>query len=384
MRAEFPRLVAASALLSILFPLAAFGQATVDSVDGKVEVAPGGLKVWVAVKPPYVLKNGDRVRTAPKASAKISFPDKSRVELGGDAVFGVVKVVKGDAALSLDRGVIKAEVTKAAKPHFRVTTPDAVATVHGTKFRLEVTYTRDTQVEVDEGVVAVKLEDGEVTELGPERPYRSLLVLPHRSLAMLPHPHEDAGGRKSAPGDADCLHRPNGALRRSVEAIETCQDQVRAKLEKSGPLSVAEAAHLREHDREEIRRFLTTTGVLDVPVPPDEQAEAPGGEGPAVPVAASGTRGADGHDVAAEHDALMKELGLQDNPQSGALGALTPEKIQILQSALAKQGASPAIQAALSKAAGAQGGMTAEQLQELMKSMKLDQINPNAAPAPTP
>ncbi|MFI5347772.1 MAG: FecR domain-containing protein, partial [Elusimicrobiota bacterium] len=265
MSANPPRPLAASALILFLCVSGAYAQARIDSVEGKVEVAPGGINLWIAVStPPYVLKNGDRVRTAEKAKAKISFPDKSRVELGADARFGVEKVAKGEAALKLDAGVLDAFVAKGLSKHFRVTTPTAVATAHGTEFRVDVSPTKDTQVEVNDGVVGVKLKNGEETELGADRPFRSLLVLSGRPMAMLPHPNEDAGGRKSDASAVDCLHSANGALRKSVEAIEACQNQAHKK---AGPLSTSDEAALREHNRQEIARFLNTTGIMDGPAP---------------------------------------------------------------------------------------------------------------------
>ncbi|MFI5347802.1 MAG: hypothetical protein ACHQ51_15635, partial [Elusimicrobiota bacterium] len=95
-----------------------------------------------------------------------------------------------------------------------------------------------------------------------------------------------------------------------------------------------------------------------------------------------------GRDIPAEHAQLMKELGLEDNSGAGTT-PLTPEKIKILQGALARQGASPAIRAALDKVANGQGKMTEEESQALMKSMKLDEIDPSqltpsAAPSSPP
>jgi len=373
MSARPSRLAACATVLVALSASSALAQARIDAVEGKVEVAPAGMKIWIAVsKPPYAMKEGDRVRTAPGASASIVFPDNSRVQLTDEAAFTAEKIRKGDAAMRLDAGTLHAWVTKALSRHFRVATAVATAQARGTAFAVEVTPTKDTQVEVDEGVVAVKLKNGEETALGTGCAFRSLLVLPGRPLGLLPHPREDNGGKKSArKKSVDCLHAPNGALRGSVEEIEACQKRARAK---AGALSPAEELALREQAREEIKRFLTATG------------ELPGGE--ADPPADGGDGQADGagqRDTAAETASLMKEAGLPDSAGASPLSSMSPEKIKMLQDALARQHASPAIQAAFSKAAGG-GQLSGDELQGLLKGLNLDKVdlNPTGKAAPPP
>lgn len=372
MSARPSRLAACATVLVAWSASSALAQARIDAVEGKVEVAPAGMKIWIAVtKPPYAMKEGDRVRTAPGASASVVFPDNSRVQLTNEAAFTAEKIRKGDAAMRLDAGTLRAWVTKALSRHFRVTTAVATAQARGTAFGVEVTPTKDTQVEVDEGVVAVKLKDGEETTLGTGCAFRSLLVLPGRPLGLLPHPREDAGGKKSARKSVDCLHAPNGALRGSVEEIEACQERARAK---AGALSPAEELALREQARDEIKRFLTATG------------ELPGGE--ADQPADGGDTQADGggkRDTAAETASLMKEAGLSDGAGASPLASMSPEKIKMLQDALARQHASPAIQAAFSKAAGG-GQLSSDELQGLLKGLNLDKVdlNPTGKAAPPP
>ena len=375
MSARPSRLAACATVLVALTASSALAQARIDAVEGKVEVAPAGMKVWIAVSsPPYSMKEGDRVRTAPGASASIVFPDNSRVQLTAESAFTAERIRKGDAAMRLDAGTLHAWVTKALSRHFRVTTSAAVAQARGTAFGVEVTLTKDTQVEVDEGVVAVTLKNGEETTLGTGCAFRSLLVVPGRPLGLLPHPHEDAGGKKSArKKSVDCLHAPNGALRGSVEEIEACQERARAK---AGVLSPAEELALREQAREEIKRFLTATG------------ELPGGEADPGQAADGGdgqNAGGGKRDVAAETASLMKEAGLSDGAAASPLASMSPEKIKMLQDALARQHASPAIQAAFSKAAGG-GQLSGDELQGLLKGLNLDKVdlNPTGKAAPPP
>lgn len=379
MRARPPRLAASAVLAVLCAPLAAFGQTRIDAAEGKVEVSPSGLRIWLPVtSPPYTMKDGDRVRTADGATASIVLPDNSRVQIASGSELTAESVGKKEASLRLDSGGLRAWVAKGLSKHFRVDTPSASAYARGTQFGVEVTATRDTQVEVDEGVVAVRLKSGEETELGQDRPYRSLLVIPGRPLSLLPHPHEDAGGRKSARRPADCLHGANGAMRASVEQIEACQARSRAQRAKSAPLSESEKAADREHDRAEIKRFLQASGELPGGTDEDLGQTVDGGD----PAPGSGVR-----DVGAETSSLMKELGLPDSAGAGPLASLPPAKIKALQDAMVQQHANPAIQAAFAKAVSGQGGsLTDDELQALIKNLHLENVNldPSGKTPPPP
>ena len=367
------RRAALGAAVSCAAVVSASAQVRVEAVTGKTEVSPAGMTLWIAVSsPPYSMKIGDRLRTAKGASAELSFADRGRAELGPEAALAVEKPGPSESALKLDAGLLHARPAKGRS--LRVDTAAAVATARDASFTVEVTAIQDTAVEVDRGVVAVKLKSGEKTELGPERPYRSLLAVTGRPLDLLPHPHEEAGGRKSAPGQADCLHSADGSLRKSVEEIESCQDASKAKR----TLTPAAAAALREHDRQEIRRFLTVTGALPAAEVDEEPAAASAiGDSPVA------SRVAAGRDTAAERAALTKELGLEDAPGGGA-AALTPDKLKALQDALGKQGGDPVIREVLTKAAAGKTTLTDEQARELLKSLKLDQLKLDADTPPDP
>lgn len=362
MRAR-PSLLAASAFLALLGAAAtASAQAKIEAADGGVRVSPAGMKVWIAVStPPYTLKDGDRIRSDKGASVAISFPDHSRAQLAEESSLTVAKVTKTEAALTLEQGVLKSWVSKGLSRHYRVTTPSALVTVHGTEFSVQVTPTRDTQVEVDKGEVAVKIKSGEEAILGPDLSYRSLLVIPGRTMALLPHPREERVAAKSSRKMTDCLHKPNGALRGSVEEIEACQNAGRDK-----DLTPSEARALREHQRAELRLYLQATGVL----PSGGDADATAADGGTGEAASDG-----GRDRGAETAALMKEMGLPEPAASGPLAGLSPDKIKMLQDAMTKQGTNPAVQAAFGKAIGGKGQLSTGELQSLIQSLHLDKVD---------
>lgn len=363
-----------AALAVLLCAASAHAQARLDSADGKVEVSPAGMNgAWMAAKPPYALKNGDRVRTGSDGSATLFFPDRTKVALGPDSAFAVEKADKKDAVVKLDAGGLHAWVTKAMSRHFRVRSPSAVAAVRGTEFTVDVTATQDTQIVVDEGVVAVRIKSGEQTELGNGRSYRSLLVIPGRPLSLLPHPREDGNkkDKKSAKKGPDCLHDANGALKSSVEAIEACQQSARAKKAKNGPLSSSDAAELRAHDRDEIKRFLELTGQL----PTGEDAS---GQADAKPQAA------EADPAAGETDpdvlALRRLIGEGEDKDSSP--SFSQADVAKLQQALAKQpgGGDPTVQAALGQAQNG-GQVSPEVLKTLLNA--LQKQAPAGVPVPT-
>lgn len=373
MRARPTRLAATAVMVLLGAAPAAFAQAKIEAVEGGVRVSPSGMKVWIAVStPPYALKNGDRIRTDKGAAAALEFPDHSRARLEEESSLTVSKVAKTDAALALNEGVLKSWVSKGLARHYRVTTPTALVTVHGTEFSVKVTPTRDTQVEVDKGVVAVKIKSGEETTLGPDLSYRSLLVIPGRTMALLPHPREERVAEKSSRKMPDCLHKPSGALRATIEDIEACQN---AERDKSG-LTPAEARALRDHQRAELKLFLTANGMMPA-----------GGGGDDAQASESGSDGANaggGRDKAAENAALMKEMGLSDGQPSSPLANMSPQQAKMLQETMAKQGSNPLIQAAFGKVLDGKGQLSTSELQTMIKSMNLDKVDLNPKKSPPP
>lgn len=359
MSAHPPRLAAVAAI-SLMSVSAAFGQAKIDSTAGKVEVSPAGMPAWIPAGPSYQLKEGDRVRTAEGASAKVTLADRSQVELESGTSVSFQKLKKTETSVNLDAGSVKGSAGRSSG-RLNITTPSGTANSHGANYHVSVTPTQDTQVEVDDGVVDVKLKNGEHTELGSDRGYRSLLVVPGRSLGLLPHPREDApSAKKGSAKRTDCLHEANGALRGSVEEIEACQGKARSRRRS---VSSSEDASLREHERGEIKKFLQASGELPA-ADLDQTVDEAAADGP--PPA---------RNVGAEAHALMAELGLPDSAAASPLDSLSPEKISFLKEALAKQGGNPAIQAAFEKATdGGHHSLSQEELQALLKNLKLDQL----------
>lgn len=104
--------------------------AKVVQTTGKTTVSGRPAKAGDAVA------DGETVKTGPKSSAIIEYPDGSRVKLRADSVLKLV--VPGDPS-GLEGGLLTlggvfARVAKGATGHFKMRTPSAVASVRGTEF----------------------------------------------------------------------------------------------------------------------------------------------------------------------------------------------------------------------------------------------------------
>ena len=117
-----PPPVPAGAAAKVLY---ASGKATVTGRAGTRPTKVGDL-----------VGDGETLKTGPKSSAIVEYPDGSRVKLRADTAFkfevpGEASGIKG-GLLSL--GGIFARVAKGQTGHFRMRTPSAVASVRGTEF----------------------------------------------------------------------------------------------------------------------------------------------------------------------------------------------------------------------------------------------------------
>ncbi|MBI5241351.1 MAG: FecR domain-containing protein [Elusimicrobia bacterium] len=189
------RLLVALGLVPLL-PALLCAQADVTERSGHVEVSFRDSGAWrVISNVPYRLEAKDRIRTGLQSAATVTFPDGSRIKMGPNTSFVLSEADQRGGAVFLDLGVIHSWVRKAlsaANKRFTVKTPAAVCSVRGTEFVVDINDKSEMNVEVMEGVVAVKTLLGEELEIGDGRAARSLRVLPDRPL-------EYSGARAAAP-----------------------------------------------------------------------------------------------------------------------------------------------------------------------------------------
>jgi len=133
--------------------------ARVAAASGAVVVTHGGHADAVPPVADVALDPDDEVATAPDARARIVLDSGATVELVADTRVAV-RAARGER-IGISVGEIAVHVPKlGANESFRVETPDAEVTVHGTSFVVAV-HDGKTHVTVSEGLVSVKNGAGE-------------------------------------------------------------------------------------------------------------------------------------------------------------------------------------------------------------------------------
>jgi len=129
---------------------------------GDVKVKPPGPKgAYGAAAAGAKIANGSRVKTEATATAKLTYPDGSVVDVKSGSEL-IVRVVTGrPSGVTLFAGRVWSKVAKGAggDTKFEVESANAVAGVRGTEFEVGVGIDGSTRVRVTEGEVAVGGED---------------------------------------------------------------------------------------------------------------------------------------------------------------------------------------------------------------------------------
>jgi hypothetical protein len=137
--------------------------ATLVDFEGPVLLQRQGEEIWLPVEKDIPLEEGDRIKTAEGSSAEILFDDGSLVrveeksemtirELSAD--YGT-KHLAASVYLWFGRVISNIATFVDARSRFDVHTPTMVAGVRGTEFVVETTDSRQTDVGVFDGQVAV-------------------------------------------------------------------------------------------------------------------------------------------------------------------------------------------------------------------------------------
>ena len=130
--------------------------AVATKVSGNVNHSQG--KKSAPLKPGTVIENGDKIRTGSNSYIALIFiDDKSTLKIKSNTELEILgKPGKNGIAkkINLDRGTLRAKVTKQAKSDFVVETPTSVASVKGTDFWLICDPVKGDQLIGLEGIVA--------------------------------------------------------------------------------------------------------------------------------------------------------------------------------------------------------------------------------------
>lgn len=130
--------------------------AVATKVSGNVNHSQG--KKSALLKPGTIIENGDKIRTGSNGFVALIFiDDKSILKIKSNTELEVTgKRKKSSIAkkINLDRGTIRATITKQAKSDFVVETPTSVASVKGTDFWLICDPLKGDRLIGLEGIVA--------------------------------------------------------------------------------------------------------------------------------------------------------------------------------------------------------------------------------------
>lgn len=119
------------------------------------------------------LKSGDIIKTGSGSNAEITYKDRSKIAIKEKSTVTVGNSgIKDSDNVSLSSGNIFATFLKMGKDNKKkVYTPTAVASVRGTEFKVSVSKSGETRVELDEGKLDLnnpygekKLEPGDMSE----------------------------------------------------------------------------------------------------------------------------------------------------------------------------------------------------------------------------
>lgn len=137
--------------------------ATLIDFEGEVLIQKGGENLWLPVEKDMPLEQGDHIKTGAKAFAEILVDDGSQIRLEENSEITLSELSADSQTKSITASVylwfgrMLSNITRFAhaRSKFEVQTATVVAGVRGTDFAVEVTDTKQSDVGVFDGEVAV-------------------------------------------------------------------------------------------------------------------------------------------------------------------------------------------------------------------------------------
>lgn len=151
------------AALAIMFFAGNVFAVELSFLTGDVSVIRGSASAG-KLSPGFQLKENDLVKTGKKSSAKVSYKDGSEIVLSENSSVKIGKISdKGDAPAIVMGGSVSTKFSKIAKDSSgkrKVYTPTTVCAVRGTEFKVIVSDTAASRVELTEGSLEVYNPEG--------------------------------------------------------------------------------------------------------------------------------------------------------------------------------------------------------------------------------
>jgi hypothetical protein len=216
--------------------------ARIRAQSGHVVVVRDGQASSASSAATDILNEADELRTASAATARLALESRAMIEVGQGTTLRVLRL-RGDLGehLHLARGRVDVDVPESRiGPGLRVETPDALVTVHGTRFSVDVraeSGTTLTRVNVLRGRVEVE-----------SRGMRALLG-PGAEWSSRPRSAE----RPGPPEGTDARHAPSGADKPAARPGKA-QDVPRPATSGADRSTLAEENRLYEQALAEARR----------------------------------------------------------------------------------------------------------------------------------
>lgn len=163
-----PRQLPIGSVIVIPKSLVGYQNATVDYLQGTVQVRSGSEQPWQPMAVGMTVTEGDEIQVADRSYATLKLSDGSRVQISANSQLRLQQLRKNSrsqaqqSVIELQKGGVDSSVIPAdtragarAQRRFDIKTPMATTSVRGTRFSVHLTDSGNAVTSVDQGVVAV-------------------------------------------------------------------------------------------------------------------------------------------------------------------------------------------------------------------------------------
>ncbi len=222
--------------------------AKVFTAKGTVDCLKKGAPAWVPVTAPFMLEEGDKIKTGFEGKAEIYIKYGSKIRLVSDTLFIVKKVSQQENIVEVARGKMQAWIRKFAGRSFSVRTPAAVCAVRGTVLAVEVTEAGEATWDLFTGSLQISDNRNRTVDLVP---YQRLHVTQSGG----------AAAPEALPSDVSRPSEPSRTKEEKAE-IKAEKDMLKGK-----PQEKPEAGKKEEKKKDEAPAPVEETEVLTVEEP---------------------------------------------------------------------------------------------------------------------
>ena len=150
-------------LLALIFPLALNAEEfEILSVKGLVELSTDQMK-WEEANPPQKIVSGTWIRTGSSASVALVLPNKTQTRIAKNSEL-LLKSKEKKSQVKLKLGKLWSKTNK--KPvELKINAPNAVASIRGTEWGVEVDQNGESSLAVMEGEIELASSSGDTKSI---------------------------------------------------------------------------------------------------------------------------------------------------------------------------------------------------------------------------